>query len=526
MTTLPPEALLPAGSFALALLRNEPHVRGCVEHGVGDDDGLLAAAQRAAVRPLPRDELVAALLRGLDELAAPESARRAAERLRAPGVVAVVTGQQPGLLGGPELVLTKALAALALARRVESLGVPAVPVFWHASEDDDLAEADHVAWLADAALQRVEAPFDAPGGRAPMLARAAWPARADVHLDALLARHPGSAVAEEVRAALQPSDAGGATFGRRIGRLLARVLGAQGIVVVEPHALRALAAPVVAREIDEPGALHALAVAACERVVAAGFPAPLALRRAQLYYLVDEATGARERVRAEGRFVVVERTGERRAAAELRARLDAEPTAFAWNVVSRVLAQDTALPVAAQVCGPAELGYCALLREAHAAFGVAQPALWLRPGASLVPPAVRRACAALGVAPRDVVARGAAAFPAPTIADAAPFDELERAIAALPPGASRAAVRRRAAVARQAALLRAAATRDAAAADELGSRRRALVRAALRPDGLPAERVLAWLPWFLAGGDAFVARLAGVLGTSAGVHHVLAAEDL
>jgi len=60
----------------------------------------------------------------------------------------VVTGQQPGFLGGPLYTLYKIATAVALARSRTLNGHPTVPVFWSADDDTDLAEAlAAVAWL-------------------------------------------------------------------------------------------------------------------------------------------------------------------------------------------------------------------------------------------------------------------------------------------------------------------------------------------------------------------------------------------
>src|SRR5205814_27631 len=91
------------------------------------------------------------------------------DRLAGGAVLAVTTGQQPGLFTGPLYTIYKALSAIALARRRERElggGVPVVPVFWVAGDDHDFAEANHASFL-DAAgdLAHIvlrERPADAP----------------------------------------------------------------------------------------------------------------------------------------------------------------------------------------------------------------------------------------------------------------------------------------------------------------------------------------------------------------------------
>jgi len=63
-------------------------------------------------------------------------------RLRA-GASTVVTGQQVALFGGPFFSILKALTALKLAEEATAAGVDAVPVFWLATTDHDLAEVNH-----------------------------------------------------------------------------------------------------------------------------------------------------------------------------------------------------------------------------------------------------------------------------------------------------------------------------------------------------------------------------------------------
>lgn len=54
--------------------------------------------------------------------------------------VVVTTGQQPCLLLGPSLIFHKIFSMISIVEYLKSLGIPAIPIFWCASEDHDLSE--------------------------------------------------------------------------------------------------------------------------------------------------------------------------------------------------------------------------------------------------------------------------------------------------------------------------------------------------------------------------------------------------
>src|SRR5258708_101178 len=72
------------------------------------------------------------------------------------GALAVVTGQQVGLFGGPVFSIYKALSAVKLAEETRALGLNCAPVFWLATEDHDLDEVNQIQILAaDGQLERL-----------------------------------------------------------------------------------------------------------------------------------------------------------------------------------------------------------------------------------------------------------------------------------------------------------------------------------------------------------------------------------
>src|SRR6185295_392323 len=104
-------------------------------------------------------------------LAAQNGESESLRRLAQPGTVAVVTGQQVGLFSGPAYTIYKAIAAAHVARQLTARGIPAVPVFWLATEDHDFAEVNH-AWVFGASDEptavRVEAPAEFAGKPRPV----------------------------------------------------------------------------------------------------------------------------------------------------------------------------------------------------------------------------------------------------------------------------------------------------------------------------------------------------------------------
>src|SRR5215475_14483784 len=90
-----------------------------------------------------RERVASALERINRRAGSPDLTFEHIEKLRQPGSVAIVTGQQAGLFTGPLYTIHKALTVIKLASCLREQGIEAVPVFWVASEDHDYQEVNH-----------------------------------------------------------------------------------------------------------------------------------------------------------------------------------------------------------------------------------------------------------------------------------------------------------------------------------------------------------------------------------------------
>ncbi len=366
------------------------------------EEGIRRAALERAGEDLPRGELSRVLVEYQEELGAPRAALEAASRIGEEGALVVVAGQQPLPFGGPLFVLYKAWTAVALARRAESLlGRPVVPLFWNASEDHDLDE-----------IGRVGAP--GPGGerilfRAPLEKWRGRPASAipgerewrEAAL-AFLDSAAGYLGAGPPEAFLAPGE--GETWARWFSRILSTLLGPLGLVLVEPCRLRLQAVPLMARALERWKEVRDLLEASFrEKRAGGGGPRSFPPLEGPPLFLDDG--GVRRRILAEGKDFRLKGKEGRLTLEELLSRLEERPCDFSCHAALRPLAQNTVLPVLAQVVGPGEASYMEELYRFHRSplgAGRRMPLLWPRLSASLLDPFHGKIVERFGLAPEDL----------------------------------------------------------------------------------------------------------------------------
>ena len=319
---------------------------------------------------------------------APALAVAAAGRLDDPRSVAVVTGQQAGLFGGPLYTLLKAISAIRLARRVERThGVPAVAVFWVDAEDHDLDEIRSCGVLdADMQLERVSLSIPAATGTPAAAVRLGDEVNAVV--DALEGALPQTDFTADLIADLRAAYAPGRGLVEAFAVWLERLLGDLGLVVFDASdpSAKPLVAELFAREITSAGTTTALARATGDELNQAGFHAQVELQPDTVsLFLLDDT---RRAIRQAGDRL---RVGDELVdASELLDRLRENAACLGPNVLLRPLVQDRLFPTVCYVAGPNELAYLAQLKRVYEHFDVPMPLIVPRISATLVDAAVLR----------------------------------------------------------------------------------------------------------------------------------------
>lgn len=503
-------------------LAGAPGARPFYEEGARwDPEALLGSVGRVASAPRPLGLVAEALARQQEERGAPRAAERA-RSLTAKDAVAIVTGQQPVLFGGPLFVLYKALAAIAVAERLQAQrGTPVVPVFWVASDDHDFAEVRSVSVLDETGGLRTlrYTPLREPAGQ---------PA-SQVLFDESIA-----SLVDELRAALPPGlhrDAAcqriaacyreGHSLGSAFARLISLVF--PELVVLDPSdpALKKHMVPVMSRELSERSPSSRLALEAGERLLAAGYHQQVPLRDGffNLFVVID---GERRALAVRDGAVEIRGVGHELPLPEALRRLESHPADWSPGVLLRPLAQDHMLPTLAYVGGPAEVAYHAQIGPSYAHFGVTRPILFPRPSVTIVEPAQARALEAealslcdLQADPEAVLARWArdtypdveAAFERARDAVVREMATVEAALGAVDPTLRAAADAAKGRALHQIEGLHEKSTRALKKRDQVRAERLRRTRDALLPGGALQERGLGWIGLVARQGEAIIGDL-------------------
>ena len=344
--------------------------------------------------PGPHAEISAVTVAQLTARGAPDEAVSSARSLARPDTVAVVTGQQAGLFGGPVYTLLKALTAVKLARRLsDDHGVTVVPVFWVHGEDHDIGEISTCSVLtADFTHLTLRVPYDPESGR-PASETTLSESVSDVIAE-LRRTLPETEFTNDLVEQLSNAYRPGIGMVDAFATWMDSVLGRFGLVVFDAsdQAAKSLVRSVLARELGSPRETAVLAAAAGDTLSSLGYHTQVSpsTETSALFYLA----GRREPIRLTPESQLGHESfqigTETVSADQLKARASDRPELFSPNVLLRPVVQDAMFPTVSYVAGPSELAYLAQLRDVYGRFDIPMPVVYPRASATILDTATIR----------------------------------------------------------------------------------------------------------------------------------------
>ncbi len=324
------------------------------------------------------------------------------DRLRK-GAAAVVTGQQVGLFGGPMFAVYKALTAVKLAEEATAAGVDAVPIFWLATYDHDLAEVNHVSIPGPDGTPQVltTQAHDVPGAAVSAVGFGDEIVSLVEQAAVLLG---DSEATQFLRDSYRPGD----TLGTAFARLYARIFAEWGVILLDASdpELSRVAEPIYRASIERADELAGALLNRGEELEAAGYHQQVKVTDSSVL-LFTTRRGARTPIQRSGNeetqvFVVGSDTGpEKLSQSDLIDEIRANPGQFSPNVLLRPVVEDYLLPTLAYTGGAAETAYFAQAGAVYQALLGRVTPIVPRFSATIVEPKLQRLLDRHGIAITD-----------------------------------------------------------------------------------------------------------------------------
>lgn len=306
-----------------------------------------------------RGAICDALAASSAEIGAPDAVLVNIERLRDPNTAAVVTGQQTGLFTGPLYTIYKALTAVKLAAELTEAGTEAVPIFWAATEDHDLAEVSE-AFVIDRSRELAKVELDADSGGV-SVGDVVLPETIKAAVDELFEALPENADGD-LRRMVENAWKPGAKLGKAFIAEINDLLGRFGLIIVDPldANLKQAAKPLYKAAIENADALVDAVIARDSLLRERGFHSQVLVQEDHFPLFYHDEAGRRLSVKRQkdGTFRVPEiRLSLSRD--EFLAFADEFPERLSPAVMLRPVVQDLLFPTVCYLGGGAEIAYFA-----------------------------------------------------------------------------------------------------------------------------------------------------------------------
>jgi len=333
-----------------------------------------------------REKLVELLLQFNRQFKVDEKAIKNIKKLASGDALALVTGQQLGLFGGPLYTFYKTISVIHLARHYEAkLERPVIPVFWMADEDHDFEEVKSVNILTSNGVKEISLPANPAESPVSELTYSrqinAVKRQLKEHLiDTDFSNDLGRLLDD----CFQPEN----TFLKGFGSFISKLFSKHGLVLagsnnrpVKEATKEALIQSVLqADKVEE-------ALNETSKRLEQNFHQQVKLNDSHLFYLSPQ-NGRQKIVRGKESWETM--GGLQWSAEELAKNIEDDPASFSPDVFLRPIIQDKLLPTLGYVGGPGEVAYYGQMKSFYRIFDLKMPVIFPRFSATFVEPAIAR----------------------------------------------------------------------------------------------------------------------------------------
>ncbi len=307
------------------------------------------------------------------------------ERIENEDIYFVVTGQQPGFLTGPLYTIYKTFAAINYAEKFSDEKTKLIPIFWNASEDHDVEEVNNIRIL-NRNNEIVPLVIDSAGAIGKSLERIELhKSRCNDIITTMVETFPETEFTDMLFNELIKKElAKSVKWGDFFSRLMARLFGKWGLILVEPWIFRQQLTDYFSKLIERPMYYNQIFLNTTDQLTNLGYKPKMHKKEdiLGLFYINEEDFRTTITIDNEGNYNIT--NGSILTKEEILDDLFKNPINYSTNAIYRPLAQDTMMPTYIFVGGPSEIGYHIQIKDLYPEFGLKQPNLQFRLGGTVL----------------------------------------------------------------------------------------------------------------------------------------------
>ena len=333
-----------------------------------------------------RSELSKILIEQYSKSTLSDTTRNNITLLASKNSLAVVTGQQLGILGGPLYTVYKVISAIKLSKylseRYDEFNF--IPVFWLEGDDHDFEEVSSFSIINENnEIEKItyaeEIPEDGNKGSVGYLKFTESINDALASLEQHLRK---TEFTDDIISKLKSIYKPGNTFKESFKELLIWLFDEYGLVILDPQdkKIKDLLRPVFKQEITD-FRKHSEKLIQASAVLEEMYHAQVKVRAINLFYNFEEGRYLVEPVDNEYRL---RRKRKRFTFEELINMVETEPENFSPNVLLRPICQDYLLPTAFYVAGPGEIAYFAQAAPLYDFYSINEPVIYPRSSVTIL----------------------------------------------------------------------------------------------------------------------------------------------
>lgn len=309
----------------------------------------------------------------------------------------LVAGQQPGIFSGPLYTIYKAISLASVSKMLsEKLNIKIVPVFWNASDDNDIDEIKSIN-IPSGSLEKIS--IDIPGYLSRLsFSKMVLPVDEYENLvrkllDSLQETEYKKEIEKFLSRILDIMMNAGKNNGFSVSRffsaILSHLFSDDGLIIIDPElaVLKKFSRKIIEFDLSKQTEIHGSIDFNSKELTALGYHSQLSLLRDNLDFFLN-TKNAREKIKISkrGSFFIHGYDSKKSEFSlnELKNILFKNINDTALSVITRPLLQDWVLPNIATICGPGEISYFAQIKDVYTFFGIEMPVIMPRLSATII----------------------------------------------------------------------------------------------------------------------------------------------